>query len=103
MTSNQVRYPADYTGYRYDDPAATLPPITGETCRRAYEEGRAASQHHIENHTEYPFEAPDYGRAPNPYRGKSMTLHHLWQAGWESSYPQPPSGQDVEPSDPQLH
>jgi hypothetical protein len=89
MTSNRGRYPADYTGYRYDDPAAPLPPITGETCLRAYNEGRAASQNRLTNHIEYPFEYPDYGRAPNPYRGKSKTLDYLWRAGWDSNYPKP--------------
>lgn len=87
MTEKRVRYPRDYDGYRYDDPSAPLPPITGETCRRAYEEGRAASQDHLNNHTEFPLTSPDWGRAPNPYRGRSMTLHYLWRAGWDSSYP----------------
>lgn len=77
-----VRYPDDYTGFRYDDPEAPLPPITAETMIAALEAGKAARK----NPTPVP-EPDDQGVRTfivrNPYAGKSRTLCELWSMGYQ--------------------
>lgn len=79
-----VRYPDNYTGYRYDDPAAPLPPITKQTMLAALEAGREARR----NPTQPVFD--DEGRLQvtvlNPYAGKSSVLHELWSMGYQGRH-----------------
>lgn len=75
MSTRPYQYPDDYTGFRYDDPYAPLPPITRESILRALEEGRTARAD---------LSPADRlaGGNPNPYAGKSRTLAEMWSDGY---------------------
>ncbi len=80
MSGHAVRYPDDYTGFRYDDPDAPLPPITKETVIEALDAGRAARKNPAQPAID------DQGRMHitilNPYAGKSHVLSEMWLMGY---------------------
>ncbi len=72
MTWTPPLYPNDYDGYRYTNPTVPGPPITAESMKQAWDEGRAACA-----------ARPRGGPRPaNPYAGLSQTLDAMWRNGY---------------------